>query len=211
MKTLKILLAVALVVAVGFSAVTAQAAAERYFTVSNVGDATGPAATYLAFAGAAPAIGSVPHVTFLQATGDAAGSYIEFFANNGDKTTTSAAYTAGAKIVPTATTSAFSGTAGAGSWVMIVSKDGSVYEVNRVSSITSAASLNMVRNTVYDYPSGSTIYELASIGKWLVGNATGPTTPLVSIYGKPGSGLAAVVNGTSAASLNALSGDYVPQ
>lgn len=213
-KLITFLLALALLLSVG--AVPASAGdsspAGRYWSTFNTGDATGPAATYLAFGMAPRMSGMAPALRIRSATGDAAGSLLTMYDENGDSTTMDAAYSSGGKVLPVVDTDAFDCTAGVGSWVAIydAASPTSKFEFNRVSSCTSDASLNLVRNTVYTYASGSKVYEMTSVGSVVIGNATVEKDPTWMV-GKPGSGRGFSVNGTSAASINFMGGDYVPQ
>lgn len=183
----------------------------RYWSSFNTGDATGAGATYLAFGGTTRMTGMIPRINTANVTGDAAGSVLTILAENGDSTTMDAAYSAGGQVLPvTATTSFQADVAGAGSWIAILDRVNEKFEVNRVSSITAGASLNLVRATVNAYASGSSVYELTSLGTMVVGNATKDWNP-TQILGLPGKVLGFAVNGTSAASINYIAGDYVPQ
>jgi hypothetical protein len=187
---------------------------QPYWSISNTGDATGPTSNpagvqYLAFDGVPAIRDEVPVIENLSVTSDVAGSVATILSENGDSTTMDAASDAGAlKVLPvTATTSFQDTTAGQGSWVAIVDWTNQKFEINRVSSITAGVSLNLVRNLSNTYASGSSVYEMTSIGTFPVGNAS-VSWPAVTIYGKKGKCLGVFVPGTSAASINYGAGSY---
>lgn len=209
-----ILLAVALL-AVAFALPTpvqAEVYNGRYFGQTDTCDATGVAGVYLGFTGAIRQAGVVPRIQTANVTSDLSTSVVTLITENGDSTTTDAAYSSGGKILPvTATTSFQDTTAGAGSWIAIYDFANDKFEINRVSSITAGVSLNLIRNTDNTYASGSTVYELGTtIGTVVVGNTTKdwPTLNLIGVAGKT---LGITVNGTSSCSINAVFGDYIPQ
>lgn len=173
MRTIKILLALILALALPFSAMasTAENALGAYTWSTDTGDATGPAATFLAFGGMIGRSGT-PVLDFVEATSDLATARFFVLTENGDGTTTDAAYSSGGKILPVTATTAFDGTAGAGSWVAIYNAGKTLFEINRVSSISAGVSLNLVRNTENTYASGSTVRELTSKYSALVANTT---------------------------------------
>lgn len=213
MKTMKILAALALL-AVAFFApapATADPWTQRYPAVYETCDATGENGVYLGFVGIRRQAGMIPNIKTANVTSDLAGSTLQFLTENGDSTTTDAAYSSGGKVLPVTATTAFQATtAGAGSYVAIYDVTNKKFEINRVSSITAGASLNLVRNTDNDYASGSKVYELTAIGSMAVGNAT-KDWPSISVFGEAGETLGLVINGTSSCSINAAFGDYLPQ
>jgi hypothetical protein len=210
MKTLKSLLAlllVALVLPLAASASTAETTFTKWFLSTDTGDATGPGATYLAFGGTVSFSGSTPVIEFASVTADNAADRFYLMSENGDSTTTDEAYNAGGKILPvTATTSFQADTPGAGSWIAIQNDSTKKFEINRVSSITAGASLNLVRNTANTYASGTKVKELTVLYSIPVGNAT--VTLGQGIAGQVGEVLGWYVDGTSACRINAVSGSY---
>ena len=213
MKRMMILaaLAVALVALFVPTPAPAEVYNGRYFAQTDTCDATGIAGVYLGFTGARRQPGVVPHIQTANVTSDLSTSVLTLYTENGDSTTTDAAYAAGGKILPvTATTSFEADTAGAGSFVAIYDFVNDVWEINRVSSLTAGVSLNLVRNTDHAYASGATVYELTSIGSLVVGNTT-KDWPTLNLLGEAGETLAVTVNGTSSCSVNAVFGDYLPQ
>lgn len=209
MKKLLTILAAALLAVVPMAALAGDSTWQSVFSSYNTCDATGVDGVYLGFGGTVGYKGQIPVLRALSATSDLAGSVVTLYEENGDSTTTDAAYSSGAKLLPvTATTSFQATTAGAGSWIAIIDYKNQKFEVNRVSSITAGDTLNLVRNTVNTYASGSTVKELSSLGTIPVGNAT-ITWDDTFLVGRAGEVLAYSVNGTSSCSLNYLAGEYV--
>jgi hypothetical protein len=214
MKTMKIFLALlACVLLFGAPTVKADTWSGRYISLNETCDATGVNGVYLGFVGARRQSGGVPHITTANVTSDLATATFQVLSENGDSTTTDAAYSSGGKILPVTATSSFQATtAGAGSYVAIYDNVNHKFETNRVSSITAATSLNLVRNTDNDYASGATVYELVTTGQpYMLVGATTKDWPNISLIGEAGKTLGLVVNGTSSCSINAGFGGYLPE
>ena len=202
---LALLLCLALPAMVGAS--TKETAFSDRFNSTDTGDATGPAATYLAFGGAVGFSGSTPVLDLVECTSDLATARFFLLTENGDSTTTDAAYSSGGKILPvTATTSFEADTAGAGSWIVIINPSTQKFEINRVSSLTAGASLNLVRNTANTYVSGTTVKELTVLNSVLVANTTKDFWG--GFNGVKGKVLGWYLDGTSACRIGNVSGHY---
>lgn len=208
-KLLTLLVAAALLAVSPMAANAGDSTWQAVFGSYNTGDATDNEGAFLAFGGTVGFTGQIPVIRTLNVTSDKAGAVLTLRAQNGDSTTTDAAYSSGGKILPVTATTSFEATdVGAGSWIAIKDNANKKFEINRVSSITSGASLNLVRNTVNTYASGSTVYELESLGTIAVGNAT-VTQPAAFLVGQSGEVLAWTLDGTSACSINYIAGEYV--
>lgn len=183
----------------------------RQWSVTDTCDATGPAGTYLGFGGTVGFNGMVPVAEIGNVTSDLATSAVYILTENGDSTTLDAAEVAADTNLPVTATTAFSGTAGAGSWIAIVDFTNKKFEINRISSLTAGVSMELVRDTANAYASGSTVYELTNtLGKVVVGNTT-KDWPTLRLYGEPGEVLGLYVDGTSSCSINYIAGSYVGQ
>lgn len=208
----KMIIVTLLVLLLPVSGMAASNTFNRHWSITDTCDATGPGSTYLGFGGTVSFSGMVPTAQIANVTSDLATSAVYILTENGDSTTLDAAYSSGAKILPvTATTSFQDDTAGAGSWIAIIDYTNKKFEVNRVSSITAGASLNLVRNTANTYANGSTVLELTNtLGKLAVGNAT-KDWETMTVYGEPGEVLGLYLDGTASCSINYIAGGYVGQ
>jgi hypothetical protein len=206
--TMKVLLALILALAVPFTAMasTAENALGALTWSTDTGDATGPAATFLAFGGMIGRAGT-PVLDLVEGTSDLASARFYLLTENGDSTMTDAAYSSGGKVLPVTATTAFDGTAGAGSWVAIYNAGKTLFEINRVSSITAGVSLNLVRNTANTYASGSVVKELTSKYSALVANTTKDFWG--KFNGEKGEVLGWYLDGTSACRVT-TAGHYAP-
>lgn len=208
MKTMKILFAALLALFLPFTAMasTAENAVGAYTWSTDTGDATGVAGAFLAFGGMVSRSGT-PVLDLVECTSDLATARFFVLTENGDSTTMDAAYSSGGKTLPVTATTAFEATTpGAGSWVAIYNAQKTLFEINRVSSITAGASLNLVRNTANTYASGSTVKELTSKYSALVGAAT--KNFWGGFNGEKGEVLGWYLDGTSACRIGAVTGHY---
>lgn len=181
----------------------------KQWSSNFVGTAIGPVATYLAIGGTVRMAGHQPVIQQANVTSDAAASQLYLLTENGDSTTSDVAASAAQKNLEVTATTSFDGTtAGAGSWVAIYDFANRKFEVNRVSSLTTGATMSMITNLVNAYANGSTVYELTSIGGSKVGAAT-KDWPVITLYGQQGETLGWYVDGTSACSVNYIAGAYV--
>ena len=202
-KILGVALAILLLLPVG--AAYGAGEFERVWSLTDTCAANGSNGTYIGMVGVAPLSNTFPVVESLNVTSDLASSALTFYSQNGDSTTVDASSAAAQKILSVAATADFDGTAGVGSFVMVVDPYAKTMEVNRISSLTAGASMAMVENLANTYGTNTTVYELGSLGGPPVGNATKDWAEFTA-YGEVGEGLGLVVTGTSSCSINYAAG-----
>jgi hypothetical protein len=202
-------LAVLLSLLVALPAAAGDSTFQKHWSSFMTGTNVGPAAVFLAFGGTVRYSGASAKVETANVTSDLAGSTITWLTEDNTSTTVDAASAAAQTVLfVTATTGFDAGTAGAGDYIVVYDGLTKEFEVNRISSITAGADLCLVSNLVNSYATTASVYEMKTLGSAPVGNAT-KDWPTITVYGENGKFLGWVVNGTSACSVNYISGTYV--
>jgi hypothetical protein len=168
----------------------------------------GPAGVYIGMGGTVSFPGKSARVDGFNATSDLAGSTVTFLTQDNTSYTTIAATSSGSNNLLVGTTAGFDASvAGAGDYVAILYRSTKKFEINRISSITTDTSLNLVNAVANTYPIGTVVYELQNLYSVPVGNAT-KAAEEATLYGEVGEVLGYVVNGTSSCSMNFIAGGY---